>query len=238
MYEGYAGLIFDMDGTILDTEPTHRQAWNEVLGRYGMRFDEQAMVALNGSPTWRIAQAIIELNQADLDPHRLAQEKTQAVKAMLLDSVRPLPLIEVVKAWHGRRPMSVGTGSESAVAEALLAHLGLRHYFSAVVAADHVVNHKPAPDTFLLCAERMGVAPCVKCVSDSAITTMALAAAGMGVALVPASTLAGADFSGLEQREIAGLGVSSEIAAVYRSEAELTAAAREFLAELPHCVDD
>ncbi len=104
MYEGYAGLIFDMDGTILDTEPTHRQAWNEVLGRYGMRFDEQAMVALNGSPTWRIAQAIIELNQADLDPHRLAQEKTQAVKAMLLDSVRPLPLIEVVKAWHGRRP--------------------------------------------------------------------------------------------------------------------------------------
>ncbi len=43
---------------------------------------------------------------------------------MLLDSVRPLPLIEVVKAWHGRRPMSVGTGSESSVAEALLAHPG------------------------------------------------------------------------------------------------------------------
>ncbi|TCL50564.1 HAD superfamily hydrolase (TIGR01509 family)/beta-phosphoglucomutase family hydrolase [Raoultella planticola] len=159
MYERYAGLIFDMDGTILDTEPTHRKAWHEVLGRYGMRFDEQAMVALNGSPTWRIAQAIIELNHADLDPHRLAEEKTVVVKAMLLDSVRPLPLIEVVKAWHGRRPMSVGTGSESAVAEALLAHLGLRHYFAAVIAADHVQNHKPAPDTFLLCAERMGVAP-------------------------------------------------------------------------------
>ena len=71
MYERYAGLIFDMDGTILDTEPTHRQAWNEVLGRYGMRFDEQAMVALNGSPTWRIAQAIIDSHQADLDPHLL-----------------------------------------------------------------------------------------------------------------------------------------------------------------------
>lgn len=80
MYEGYAGLIFDMDGTILDTEPTHRQAWNEVLGRYGMRFDEQAMVALNGSPTLANRQAIIELNQADLDPHRLAQEKTRPSK--------------------------------------------------------------------------------------------------------------------------------------------------------------
>lgn len=49
MYQRYAGLIFDMDGTILDTEPTHRKAWREVLGRYGMRFDEQAVVALNGS---------------------------------------------------------------------------------------------------------------------------------------------------------------------------------------------
>ncbi|MDI7494558.1 HAD hydrolase-like protein, partial [Cronobacter dublinensis] len=106
MYERYDGLIFDMDGTILDTEPTHRQAWRDVLGRYGMQFDEQAMVALNGSPTWRIAQAVIELNQANLDPHELAREKTAAVQAMLLDTVRPLPLIDVVKAWHGRRPMA------------------------------------------------------------------------------------------------------------------------------------
>ncbi|VDZ90313.1 fructose-1-phosphatase [Lelliottia amnigena] len=68
MYTQYDGLIFDMDGTILDTEPTHRKAWDDVLSRYGMRFDLQAMVALNGSPTWRIAQAVIELNQADLDP--------------------------------------------------------------------------------------------------------------------------------------------------------------------------
>ncbi len=57
-----------------------------------------------------------------------------------------------------RSPPDVGGNrQESAPSpKALLAHLGLRHYFSAVVAADHVVNHKPAPDTFLLCAERMG----------------------------------------------------------------------------------
>ncbi len=113
MYERYAGLIFDMDGTILDTEPTHRKAWREVLGHYGLQYDVQAMIALNGSPTWRIAQAIIELNQADLDPHALAREKTEAVRSMLLDSVEPLPLVEVVKSWHGRRPMAVGTGKTS-----------------------------------------------------------------------------------------------------------------------------
>ena len=45
MYERYAGLIFDMDGTILDTEPTHRKAWREVLGHYGLQYDVQAMIA-------------------------------------------------------------------------------------------------------------------------------------------------------------------------------------------------
>lgn len=180
MYEQYQGLIFDMDGTILDTEPTHRKAWGEVLKHYGMRYEPEALIELNGSPTWRIAQFIIEMNHADLDPYLLAQEKTDAVRAMLLETVRPLPLIDVVKEWYGRRPLAVGTGSEAAIAEALLAHLNLRQYFDAVVAADHVQNHKPAPDTFLLCAERIGVAP-QHCVvfEDADFGLQAARAAGM-----------------------------------------------------------
>lgn len=79
MYDRYQGLIFDMDGTILDTEPTHRKAWHEVMSRYGMTFDEAAMVALSGSPSWHIAQAIIASHQVDLDPHHLAAEKTRTV---------------------------------------------------------------------------------------------------------------------------------------------------------------
>ncbi len=94
---------------------------HEVLGRYAFRpltkrdGGPQRFTHLADSP-----RLIIEQNQADLDPHHLAAEKTRAVEAMLLDSVRPLPLIEVVKSYHGRRPMSVGTGSEHRMAKALL----------------------------------------------------------------------------------------------------------------------
>ena len=159
MYERYDGLIFDMDGTILDTEPTHQAAWQAVLSRYDMHFTMQDMIALNGSTTRRIAQTIIAANQREMDADKLTAEKTALVKTMLLDTVKPLPLIDVVKSWYGRRPMAVGTGSESAIADALLNHLNLRQYFTAVVAADHVQHHKPAPDTFLLCARLMSVEP-------------------------------------------------------------------------------
>ncbi|MDZ7277569.1 fructose-1-phosphate/6-phosphogluconate phosphatase [Pantoea eucrina] len=182
MYDQYDALIFDMDGTILDTEPTHRKAWHQVLRRYDLTMDEEKMVSFNGAPSWQLAQFIIDLNNASLDPHQLAAEKTTALKTMLLDDVRPLPLMDVVKTWHGRRPLAVGTGSEHSLAKLLLEALGVYHLFDAVVGADNVTRHKPHPDTFLRCAQLMGVEP-TRCVvfEDADFGIQAAKAAGMDV---------------------------------------------------------
>ncbi|MGM3159197.1 fructose-1-phosphate/6-phosphogluconate phosphatase [Dickeya undicola] len=182
MYDRYLGLIFDMDGTILDTEPTHSLAWQQVLAKHGMSYDDDAMTALNGAPTWRIAEVIINQHQSDLDPYRLAAEKAALTETMLMDTVQPLPLIDVVKAYHGRRPMAVGTGSTHGLADRLLRHLGLRDYFSALVGADDVQRHKPFPDTFLRCATLIQIAP-EHCLvfEDADFGLQAAASAGMDV---------------------------------------------------------
>jgi len=164
IYDQYDALIFDMDGTILDTEPTHRKAWRQVLARYELAFDEARMMDFNGAPSWRLAQLIVETNQSGHDPYALAAEKT------------------AVKAYHGRRPMAVGTGSQRAMADALLNHLGVRALFSAVVGADDVEHHKPEPETFLRCAALLGVEP-TRCVvfEDADFGVQAAKAAGMAV---------------------------------------------------------
>lgn len=182
MYDQYQGLIFDMDGTLLNTEPSHFRAWQQTLAKYDLSYDKQAMIALNGTPTWKMAKFILDNNQSDIDPHALAAEKMALVEQFLFDETKVLPLIEVVKSYHGRRPMAVGTGSIHRITDALLTHLGLRHYFDAIVCADDVDNHKPAPDTFLRCAKLINVAP-EKCVvfEDADFGLEAAKRAGMDV---------------------------------------------------------
>lgn len=182
MYQHYDGLIFDMDGTLLDTEAAHHRAWQQVLSGYGIEFDPAAIRSFYGSPTWLIAQVIVNLYQADLDPFQLARDKNAALITLLPYGVSPLPLTDVVKHYYGQKPMAVGTGTLHALADILLRDCGLHDYFDVIVGADDVTRHKPDPETFLRCARLMNIAP-GKCIvfEDADFGIQAAKAAGMAV---------------------------------------------------------
>jgi beta-phosphoglucomutase family hydrolase len=182
MYDHYAALIFDMDGTLVDSGQLHEHAWTAMLEKYGIPIDRPLMRSLAGVPTKGTIEILLEKFNLKVDASldEMNDFKEQVVHESMHLYVKPTALIEVAQRYHGKKPMAIGTGAYTAEANKILALCGLEKYIDAVVGADQVQNPKPAPDTFLRCAELLGVAP-TQCVvfEDSKLGLQAAASAGM-----------------------------------------------------------
>lgn len=182
MYDHYDALIFDMDGTLVDSGQLHEFAWTATLSRYGIPIDRSFMRSLAGVPTKGTIQILLERFslrvEAGLD--EMNDYKEQLVHENMHKYVKPTALLAVAQKYQGIKPMAIGTGAYTQEAETILKICGLDEYVSVVVGADQVQNPKPAPDTFLRCAELLNVNP-KNCVvfEDSQLGLQAAASAGM-----------------------------------------------------------
>jgi HAD superfamily hydrolase (TIGR01509 family) len=156
-------FIFDLDGTLADTMPTHFGVWQIMSRRYGFTFTEERFYRLGGVPTHKIAAMLIAEAKLALDPVALAQEKERDYVEGLASgalSVRPIePVIAIARACRGEGPMAIASGSSRRLVTLTLATLDIADWFGAVVAAEDTERHKPEPDVFLEAARRLGVAP-------------------------------------------------------------------------------
>jgi len=182
MYDDYAALIFDMDGTLVDSGQLHEFSWRATLNKYNIPIDGPLMRSLAGVPTKEtLAFLIQKFNcqvQTSLD--EMNEFKEQCVRDNVQRYVKPTALFELVKQYHGKKPMAIGTGANTPEALLVLQQCGIDSYLDAVVGADQVQHPKPAPDTFLRCAELLGVPP-QNCVvfEDAQLGLQAAKSAGM-----------------------------------------------------------
>lgn len=152
-------LIFDIDGTLVDTMPLHFVAWMNAARKHKFPFDEEVFYRLAGMPALQIIQQIVREEKLALDPEFVARDK-EAGFLLLIAQVKPIEkVVKIVKECHQKLPMALGTGGTREVALKTIQAAGISEYFNILVASDDVSNHKPAPDTFLLCAEKMGIEP-------------------------------------------------------------------------------
>ncbi|MRR19612.1 beta-phosphoglucomutase family hydrolase [bacterium] len=158
---GAKGLIFDLDGTLADSMPWHFQAWKKACRRFGMDMDTAFLSDHTGAPGWVIANDIIALYglTGKVSPEDLIQTKLEEFYPIQHNVTPIAPVIALVKKYHGKMPMSVGTGGHREAVEKTLEVVGIRQYFDIIVTANDVKLHKPHPETFLKCAELMKVAP-------------------------------------------------------------------------------
>lgn len=185
---GFEAVVFDCDGTLVDSMPAHFDAWCEALALYGAGgvFKEDVFFAMGGRPTLDI---VVELNDEynlKLDPLAVAFAKREA----FLKRLNTVTLIEEVAAFaealRGKMPMAIATGGTRMVIEKTLKAVGISDWFDEVVTADDVADGKPAPDIFLRAAKLLGTDP-AKCLAleDAPSGILAAQRAGMQVIAIP-----------------------------------------------------
>lgn len=152
-------LVFDCDGTLADSMPAHFVAWTDALRPHGLVFPEDRFYACAGMSTRQIIEMLAREQGRSVDVAAVAVDKDEQFLRHV-DHVRPIePVVDIARQFRGQGPMAVATGNVRRLAEATLGALGIREWFDAIVAADDVERPKPAPDTFLEAARRLGVEP-------------------------------------------------------------------------------
>jgi len=158
---GVKGIIFDLDGTLVDSMPYHFAGWKKACEKFGADIDPSFLRLHTGSPGWIIASEIIKTCKLDS-----SITIDDILKAKLEDFysnqhlIKPIePVVAIVRKYYGKLPMAIGTGGHRDAVERTLEVTGLKKYFDIVITANDVQNHKPHPETFLKCAELMNVEP-------------------------------------------------------------------------------
>ena len=156
----YDGLIFDMDGTVIDTMPSHAKAWEMVGQHFGYPFDGNLLYEMGGAPVKDIALEMMKRHAMPLDKlDDVIELKREYGKQLIMKHATLLPAADVVRHFYNKKPLALGTGSYRTIAQILLDKFDFEKYFSAIVTAEDIQHHKPAPDTFLRCAELIKVKP-------------------------------------------------------------------------------
>ncbi|HUZ94734.1 MAG TPA: HAD family phosphatase [Edaphobacter sp.] len=154
----FAGLIFDCDGTLVDTAPAHLAALQVGLDAYGLTMAKEWYYPRGGLTPNALMNDYEGLLGRLVPREDIFARYTVAFQAGL-QSLREITVIaEIAREWHGRVPMAVASNGRRQNVEASLTVTKLQRLFDYVVTAENVARGKPEPDVFLEAARRMGVA--------------------------------------------------------------------------------
>jgi len=183
--EKQLGVIFDLDGVIVDTAKHHFVAWQQLAQSQGWSFTTQDNEQLKGVSRVRSLELILEWNKAQISPEvfdRLLIEKNERYLSMItdMDASERLPDVQRVLQTFKKHGCKIALGSASKNARPILDKIELTPYFDVIVDGTNVSKAKPDPEVFLQAANQLGIAP-KDCVvfEDAVAGIQAAKAAGM-----------------------------------------------------------
>ena len=153
------GLIFDLDGTLADTMPIHYIAWRNAAAKFGIDFTTELFSQLAGIPLYPTVEKLNQIFNKSIDPKELGDLKEAEFEQNMHLAPEIKIITDMVRGNYGKMPIAIGTGGSRRLSLKTLEIIGLQRYFDVLVTSEDVIHFKPHPETFLKCAELMGIAP-------------------------------------------------------------------------------
>ncbi|MDR1939543.1 MAG: beta-phosphoglucomutase [Clostridiales bacterium] len=177
------GVIFDLDGVIVDTDRFHYRAWKSLADRLGIYFDEKINDRLRGISRRDSLEIILEGTSkpfTEADKQRLLDEKNGIYRgclAALMPKDADRGVYDLLKTLKEKK-IKTAIGSSSKNARQILSRLGLADFFDAISDGTNITKSKPDPEVFLKAAGFLGLPPENCLVVEDAAAGIEAAAAG------------------------------------------------------------
>jgi HAD superfamily hydrolase (TIGR01509 family) len=165
---GRAGVIFDLDGVIIDSEGLQYAAYSEVLRPFGVKVSKEEY-GLRWIAAGRGPEHAVATYGLPITPDQLRRRKDPVYHQLLRAGAALMPGAAEALVRLGRRfPLALATNSNAADTHFVLDHLGIRSHFHAVLTRDTYIKAKPEADAFLAAASALGLPPAACTVIEDA----------------------------------------------------------------------
>ena len=196
--KGVKALVFDMDGVLIDSEPLHLIAYQRYLADFGLTFLEEDNHNFLGMKDLDCAKHLLERHKLDMTAIEFVERKEAVLHQLFKErlQVQPGVLQTLQKAFELQIPAVIASSATMPTIELVVELTGIRKYFRHLCSGDEVPNGKPAPDVFLLAAQRLGEKPseCLV-IEDTFNGVCAAKAAGMMCIAIPCQATRHQDFA-------------------------------------------
>lgn len=196
-------FLFDLNGTMIDDMDFHIKAWHQILNELGAGISMEQMKLECYGKNNELLERIFPGRFTEAEKEKMSYDKETAYQngfRPLLKLIKGLDLF-LKKAAEQNIRMAIGSAAIMYNIDFVLDGLDIRHYFPVIVSAESVKESKPDPETYLLCAGKLGVEP-GHCIVFEDAPKGVEAAARAGMRCVVITTMHGAeDFSGYDNIE-------------------------------------
>jgi beta-phosphoglucomutase len=186
----HRAVLWDMDGTIVDSSYHHKIAWRETLRKRGMQFTEEDFRYVFGRRNDENIRKFMGNQISQQEIENIGAEKEITFRRLIKDSIKPFPgVIELIKslAEVGFQQAIVSSAPIENI-RLITEALGIKSYFRVIISGDDVTKGKPNPQAFLLAAKRLGIEAQGCVVIEDAVTGITAAKSGGIHCIAVAST--------------------------------------------------